>query len=160
MSSLFYGVHYSILIGLIIMTVLVCQLVSGFCAYHSCWNLPYWVIVKWCHLTQSKWYKLVTFQCHHGDGPNFDLCLQQVCVARSAQGQSSNVATWLPLVCNHGTGITLGTQKGSLYYWGLDNRDDCFSKSTVNFHERSHIPAYPQVPIPPIQMRPTTNSDQ
>ena len=89
-----------------------------------------------------------------------DSCLQQVCVAHSAQGQSSNVATWLPLVCSHGTGIAIGTQKGSLYYWGLDTQEDVHNKGTVNFHERSHIPAYPQVPIPPIQMRPTDNADQ
>ena len=76
--------------------------------------------------------------------------IQEVCAAHSAQGQSSNVAMWVPLVCSHGTCITIGTQKGSLLHWGLESRRDLYHASTVNIHDRSHFPSYPQVPIPSV----------
>ena len=87
---------------------------------------------------------------------HFVLSLQKVCVVHSARGQSSNVATWVPLVCCHGTCITIGTQRGSLFYWGLDSRLRKDSNHTVATSFHDHLPSYPQIPIPSVQVRTTT----
>ena len=86
--------------------------------------------------------------------------LQEVCVAHSAQGQSSNVATWVPLVCCHGTSITVGTQRGSLFYWGLDSRPTSKDSRHTNSHDHSHLPSYPQIPIPSVQVRTSSAFDE
>lgn len=93
---------------------------------------------------------------------NFTLCsfiFQEVCTVRSNRGDSSNIALWIPLVCGHGVCLCVGTQKGSVLCSHLNSRTTKHKISSANnsftlceFVLPNCYP--PEVPIPPIQMRP------